>query len=875
MDIGAIITGGHLIVLANICSGHDTSDMNITAVLDALRLDHDFVDNVSAWERLPARPARFSDTPPALDERLVRLLQKVGKVPLFSHQVQAIELALGGQHVVIATGTASGKSLAYHLTTLQLLLQTPDATALYLFPTKALAQDQLAALGELEAAIESAEPVPALIYDGDTPQGQRARIRREGRIILSNPDMLHVAMLPYHTQWAAFFSNLQLVVLDELHIYRGIFGSHMANVLRRLRRICRFYGSNPTFICTSATIANPSELAEHMLEAPVALVNEDGSPSGEKHIILYNPPLVNKRMGVRRSYTLESASLSGRLLAGGVQAIIFARSRLTTEVLLGYVRDMLKSMGRENVVVRGYRGGYLPTERRDIESGLRRGEVQAVVATNALELGIDIGTLGAAVLAGYPGTIASTWQQLGRAGRRSESSVGIIVASAAALDQYLANHPRYLFEHSPEQALIDPDNLAILVNHLRCAVFELPFQRGEGFGRIENVEQILSVLAEEGEIHTSETGFRWIAGAYPAAALSLRTSGLNPIIIQDISGDRPIVIGELDRESAPFLVYEGAVYIHEGASYLIEALDWQNGIASARPAEVDYYTSASTNTSIDVREEQDSQLVGDCVKAHGRVLVTAQTSNYKIVKRYTHETLGYGQIALPSQEFETTAYWLSLTPDLTTQLEDAQVLLRPNDYGPNWQEQRNKVRERDHFRCTRCQAPEQPGRQHDVHHLRPFRDFGYIPGVNQAYLEANQIDNLTTLCQSCHRAVESAHGARSALSGLGSVMRNVAALVLMCSPGDIGVSAEHRSTHTQTPTLTIFDQAPGGLGFSLRLYEMHTELVRRALELVRDCPCEEGCPACVGPVGEVSADTKELTVTLLEAINRGWDDLAD
>jgi DEAD/DEAH box helicase domain-containing protein len=549
-----------------------------------------------------------------------------------------------------------------------------------------------------------------------------------------------------------------------------------------------------------------------------------------------------------------------------MQTIVFARARLTTEILLGYVRDTLAASQPRAGLVRGYRGGYLPLERRDIEKGLRDGQIRGVVATNALELGIDIGSLSAAILAGYPGTIASTWQQIGRAGRRIETSVGVLVASSAPLDQYIMAHPRYLFEHSPEHALINPDNLAILVNHLRCAVFELPFQPGEAFGEFKDAADVLSLLAEEGQVHASDSGYRWVAGNYPAASISLRTSGSSTIVIQDQSGAEPRVIGEVDRESAPIMVYDGAVYLHEGTQYLIEHLDWENGLAQARRADVDYYTSASSGTDIQVEEEFETAVAGDCVKTHGRVQVTVQASSYRMVRRYTHETLGYGQIDLPAQQFETTAYWLSLTPDLTSQLEEASILLRPNNYGPNWQEQRNKARARDGYRCTRCGAPEKDERQHDIHHLRPFRDFGYAPGLNEAYQEANELNNLTTLCHNCHREVEAATGTRSALSGLGNILRNLAAFMLMCSPNDIGLTAEHRSPYTHTPTITLYDQAPGGLGFSARLYELHDQLLSRALELVTDCPCSDGCPACVGPLGEVGGDTKSLTTALLKAM---------
>lgn len=841
--------------------------MDLATLLDQLRLDPRFMENVAAWERIPARPARYAEFPAGLDERLIAMLRRVGTAPLYTHQAQAIEAALAGENVVLVTGTASGKSLAYHLPALQNALHDPQATALYLFPTKALAQDQATTLAGLIEALDPGVPIPLHTYDGDTPQGQRTRIRREGGVIISNPDMLHVGVLPYHSRWASFFANLRLVVLDELHTYRGVFGSHMANVIRRLRRICAFHGSDPVFICASATIANPQELAERLIEAPVTLIDSDGAPQGEKHIVLYNPPTVDPKLGIRRSYTLETRRIAGRFFAAGTQTIVFARARLTTEVLLGYLRDEVAEMGFDPETVRGYRGGYLPLERRAIEAGLRDGSVQGVVATNALELGVDIGALGAAILAGYPGTIASTWQQFGRAGRRADVSAGLLVASGAPLDQFIAQHPAYLFEQPPEHALIDPDNLVILVNHLRCAAYELPFRRGEPFGEFADAEAVLDVLAEDGELHASGGAYRWVSDAYPAAEFGLRTSSLDVVVIQDHSDAEPVVIGEVDRPSAPNLVHQGAVYMHEGAQYLIEDLDWEQGLAIARRAEVDYYTDASSSTHLAVNEEQETAVVGDCVKAHGRVTVTSQVTGYRAIKRYTHETLGFGRVDLPPQQFETAAMWFYLTPDLTARLEAEHVLLRPNDYGPNWPAQRDAARARDGYRCTQCSAPERPDRQHDVHHVRPFREFGYIPGENENYLAANVLDNLVTLCPSCHQLAEANRRQRSALGGAASALRNVATLLLMCSPNDIGVLAEMRSTETRAPTITVYDAAPGGLGLSLRLYDLYDELIAATLELVRDCPCEEGCPACVGPVGEIEADTKAATVALLAALH--------
>ncbi len=834
------------------------------AVLDRLRQDTGFVSNVTAWERLPARPAREADFPSGLDSALAVMLRRVGIERLYTHQAQAVVAALAGQNAVVVTPTASGKTLCYNLPTLQTCLRDPSARALYLFPTKALAQDQAAVLHTLIETLD--EPIGVHVYDGDTPSHQRQNIRQQNGIIISNPDMLHRGILPHHTRWAAFFENLRFVVIDELHAYRGVFGSHMANVMRRLRRICQFYGTSPVFLCASATIANPRELAEKLTEAPVTLIDDNGAPQGEKHFLIYNPPFIPSTPGIRRSYTLESRRVAGSFLADDVQTMIFARTRLNTELLLGYIRDEVASMGHDPAAIRGYRGGYLPHERRAIEHGLRTGEVRGVVATNALELGVDIGQLDAVIIAGYPGTIASTWQQAGRAGRRAGVSAAVLVASGAPIDQYIAQHPRYLFEHNVEQARINPDNLVILLNHVRCAAFELPFKPGEAFGTFGDVTELLDFLEEEGSLHLSTGNYRWVAPQPPAESINLRTGTSDTIAIQDVSGAEPVVIGEIDRQTAPLMVHEGAIYSHEGRQFVIEALDWANGIASARQTSVDYYTDASASSTVTVLEEDESDVIGDVVKARGLVEVTWQATGYRTIKRYTHETLGQGLISLPEQRFETTAYWLYLTPDLVASLVEEGIVLGPNNYGPNWEAQRNAARARDGYRCRRCNAPEKPDMQHHVHHLTPFRSFGYVPGRNTNYRLANQLENLITLCPTCHAAVEMTQRTVSALAGLGNVLRSLATLYLMCEPGDLGLVVEQKSAYTQAPTITLYDNLPAGLGFSDSLYELHDELLQAAHDLIRDCQCANGCPACVGPIGEVDSDTKALTLRLIEGM---------
>ena len=857
--------------------------MSLSGVLADFRQDPAFMRCVTAWERIPARSAHVAPWPAALDPRLIATARERGIKQPYTHQVQAIEAALAGQHVVLSTSTASGKTLAYNLPILHTLLNDADTCALYLFPTKALAHDQIANL-KLQAASCKAQ-VAVRPYDGDTPSSQRPAIRREARLLITNPDMLHIGILPHHTRWARFFGNLRYVVLDELHTYRGIFGGHVANVLRRLRRVCRFYGSDPCFICTSATIANPRELAERLIEAPVTLVDDDGSPQGDKHFILYNPPLVDRQLGIRRSSTLAAKEIAIHFLHAGVQTITFARARLTTELLLGYLRDAVAAEGRDPQAIQGYRGGYLSSERRTIERGLREGRVRGVVATNALELGIDIGQLSACVMTGYPGTIASAWQQAGRAGRRVGTSVAVLVASALPLDQYLISHPRYFFGQPVERALLDPDNLAVLTNHLACAAFELPFETGERFGSVDDADALLDVLSEEGVLHRSNGRYTWIGEGYPAGRLSLRTGIPDNVVIQEMSdsvpsewpfqkvNSAPRVIGQMDRPSAPVLLHAGAVYLHGGATYVVESLNWEDGLACVRAAELDYYTRASSTTDVRVLEEylpshgaEGTEKQGNAARGYGEVLVTTRATGYRKIKRYTHETLAWAPIDLPEQELRTIGYWLTLSEEITARLQKAGVLPPPTDYGPDWPAQRGAARARDGYVCRQCGAPEREGRQHDVHHITPFRAFGYVPGVNNFYRLANRLENLITLCAACHRRAERTRGARGPLSGLAYLLRNLAPLHLMCDPGDLGSAVQSRAPETGLPTITLYDCAPGGAGLSARIYELHDELLLAALDVARRCPCADGCPGCVGPTGDVGTGAKALTRQLLETI---------
>ncbi len=834
--------------------------MTLEQLLAKLRYDPSFMANVTAWQIFPAREGSYAPFPEGVDGRLVAALQRRGITRLYSHQAEALEAVWRGENVVIVTPTASGKTLCYNLPVLNRLLQDPLARALYLFPTKALSQDQLAELHELIGATGAS--LRTFTYDGDTPGEVRRRVREAGHIVVTNPDMLHTGILPHHTKWVSLFENLRYVVIDEIHTYRGVFGSHVTNVLRRLKRLCEFYGSKPQFICCSATIANPQQLAERLIEAPVTLVHLNGAPAGEKHFILYNPPVINRELGIRRSAVLEARRIAGMFIASDVQTIVFARSRLLTEVLLTYLRDFAVSQGKPPESVRGYRGGYLPLQRREIERGLREGTVRAVVATNALELGIDIGQLSACVMTGYPGTIASALQQAGRAGRKQDLSVAVMVASSSALDQYVVLHPQYFFGRTPEEALINPDNLLIAASHVRCAAFELPFQEGEEFGRFNGLVQLLEFLEREGVLHRSGQAWYWMSEEYPANEISLRTTVASNFVVVDTTAE-PRVIGEVDAFSAPMLIHEGAIYIHEAQQYHVDRLDWQEKKAYVHAVEVDYYTDADLAVNVRVIDVFAQGDRGRTRAGHGEVLVSAVATVYKKIKLYTHENVGYGEIHLPEQEMHTAAFWFSLPEETIQGLVQAELWQLPvRDYGPGWKEQRRKARERDGFRCRQCGAPEGPGREHDVHHIRPLREFLQLHGEDGRAL-ANDLDNLITLCRCCHLQVEMGQAMQGALTGVANLVRSVAPLFLMCDPRDLGVFAEVRSPFTRLPTVYVYDAVPGGMGLSARLYELQGPVLQAALEQVESCPCDHGCPPCVGPVTELDSAAKENTLALL------------
>ena len=778
-------------------------DPALTLVLD--RLTGGVVerpDSPDAWvtavRRLPAREAQFGGDIAGIDHRLRDVLHERGIQAFYTHQAAAIEHALGRRNVVITTPTASGKTLCYNAPVLSTVLRDPSTRALYLFPTKALAQDQLAELHALSDQLSrrSDLEIGVFTYDGDTPQDARRAIRGRAHIVLSNPDMIHSGILPHHPRWAKLFENLQFVIIDELHAYRGVFGSHLTNVLRRLRRICRHYGSNPTFICSSATIANPRELAEALVEEPFELVSESGAPRGEKWFLFVNPPVVNQQLGIRRSYLAETRRLAAEFLKRRLQVIVFAQSRLSTEILTTYLKDDFEGPPGTRDQIRGYRGGYLPQRRREIEKGLREGSVRAVVSTNALELGIDIGALDACVMAGYPGTIAATWQRAGRAGRRSGRSAAVLVASSAPLDQFVVRNPSYFFDAAPEHALINPDNLHILVDHVKCAAFELPFTTSEQYGR-HDVQEVLGVLQESGFIHRAdgEDGgegiWQWTNESYPADAVSLRSISSDNFVVVDTT-DGSDVIGETSFTSGPATLHEKAIYLLEGVLYQVERLDFEGRKAYVRRIDCDYYTDAITYTKVTVLDT----FATEAQRSHGEVHVASRVVGFKKIKFYTNENVGSGELDLPEQQMHTTAYWLT------------------------------------------------------------------IPATVMAALPFASDDR------------------RDGVVGLSCAMRQVAQLLLMCDRQDIGISIGSGNegdspdlprtgepvTLSDEPRIFIYDNYPGGIGFSEPLYAMDDELRRRTRDLIAGCECQNGCPTCVGPIGNTGPMAKTVALRILDLV---------
>ncbi|MDO5506038.1 MAG: DEAD/DEAH box helicase [Pseudoxanthomonas suwonensis] len=753
----------------------------------ATRLSHRHADRITGRFTIPAQPARHAAFPEALPDALCRALHARGITQLYSHQRAAWDAVERGEDVVVVTPTASGKSLCYTLPVVARAMRE-RGKALYLFPTKALAQDQVAELIELSKAGDLG--IRAATFDGDTPGDQRQAIRLNGDIVVSNPDMLHQGILPHHTKWAQFFEQLQVVVIDEIHSYRGVFGSHLANVIRRLKRICAFYGSTPQFILCSATIGNPREHAQALLDGTVTAITESGAPSGEKHVLLWNPPVVNPDLGLRASARSQSNRIARMAIKAGLKTLVFAQSRTMVEVLTKYLKDVFDSDPRNPARIRAYRGGYLPTQRREAERAMRAGHIDGIVSTSALELGVDIGALDVVLLNGYPGSIAACWQRFGRAGRRQQAALGVLVASSDPLDQYIVQHPEFFGEAPPEHARIAPDQPVILLDHIRCAAFELPFVEGDGFGPVDPAVY-LQLLAEDGVLHAEGGRWEWIADSYPANAVSLRSVADGNFVVVDRSDGRQTIIAEVDFSSAPLMLYEGAIHMVQSTPYQVERLDWEGRKAFVTRTHVDYYTDAIDYTRLKVLESFARCVAGTGFADHGEVHVVRRVAGYKKIRYYTHENIGYGPVNLPDQEMHTSAAWWQLP----------QAVL-------------------DGLFASRQDA---------------------LDGFLGAACALHVVARIAVMADAAdlQKAVGSGDGAWSA-----SADRSGRGQLRATEGGELSPAA----LDVFTPTIYLYDNYPGGVGLSEPLWKRQGELLTRAIELVRGCACRAGCPTCVGPV---------------------------
>ncbi len=755
-------------------------------------------------QEIPPRRAVYGKIDPLLSEDLQQALASRGIGRLYTHQADALKAARKNENLIVVTGTASGKTLCYLLPVLECLEQDPGATSLMLFPTKALAQDQLKGLGALQASGGGQLAFTAGAYDGDTPPRLRSKLREEASVILTNPDMLHSGILPNHARWARFFSSLRYIVCDEIHVYRGIFGSNVANVMRRLQRICRHYGADPRFICSSATIANPQELAEGLTGCKFTLVERDGSPRGRKHFALWNPRVISETTMDRRSSNLEARDLFLSCLRDGFQGITFVRARQVAEVLLRYCQEILsKDGGALSSRVRAYRGGYLPEERREIEQSLFNGDLLGVISTNALELGIDVGTLDVALMVGYPGTVASTWQQAGRAGRTDSDSLAVLIAHNTPIDQYMMRHPEYFFSQSPENAVIDADNPHILLGHLRSAAYELPIgpRDDDRFG--EYAPAILQILEDHNEVRQIKGRWYYSKSGYPAADISLRNASESVYVIVDTgrsdfsnvlhtdeivqngqahatrvnnmgrlpggggkTGTRAAlekgyrIIGTLDEAGAFSQLYPQAIYMHEAVTYFVDHLDLNERVAYVHPVNLDYYTQSIADSRIRVQDTEKEEQWRVSETGFGSLAVSERVYLFKKIRFGSRESIGFGPIDLPVMTLETEGLWLTLPASAIAEV---------------------------------------------VRH-------GRVPAEG--------------------------------LWGIANVLSDVTTIHAMCDVMDIGTTVDSRGTGV--PSVFVYDKYPGGLGFSQKAFNLIEELMQGACDLITECPCEAGCPSCVG-----------------------------
>jgi len=822
----------------------------------------DLSQNVTCSWIKDAQEALFSGYPANLDSNLSKMIKKLYPRGLFLHQNEAIQALFDGKNVLITTGTSSGKSLCYQVPILNSAISDHFSTALLLFPTKALAEDQLKKLTELfDSLIGSGSlDLPIATYDGDTPQGRRIAIRNNGRILLTNPDMLHIGILPHHTHWERFLKNLKFIVIDEIHTYRGVFGSHFANVLRRFKRILNFYNSHPNYILTSATVSNAAEFAEKLTGEQFELIDHDTSYQESRRYFFVNPPVVDESLGLRKGLVDQTLEIASFAFFYQVQSILFSRTRKTVEITLKRLRE---TFGRSENKIHGYRSGYLPRERRSIEEGLRLGEIRSVVSTSALEMGIDMGKVDLTILMGYPGTISSFYQQSGRAGRRDRNSLSILIASASPMDQYVIRHCGFVSQGNPEHALIDPNNPLILLEHLKCAAFELPFAPKEAYGDLTRSElsDYLNALVTLKHLVERNQNYYWIAEDYPSAGISLRNFSGNPISLRLRNGVNSQLIGDVDFQSALRMAHPGAVYMHDGNQYHVDDLDLDNHVAWLSPHNEPYFTEHRSDTKISVEQIINEEEKASFCKSFGDIAVTESIKGFKRVDWNTLMTLGVFDLeGLPENILHTKGVWLTIPENVVEALKNANKWQsEKNEYGSQWKEIRLSIIRRDDHHCQVC-GIQQPEAQLHVHHKIPYRTF-VDPII------ANHPANLVTLCPACHRRAEQNVRVRTGLSGIAYLVASLVPLTLMCDQRDIGSFSESDSKIAEgRPVIAVYDQFPGGIGLSAKLYERIEDVLKQSLEVINQCGCEDGCPSCVGPAGENGMGGKYYSKEILDSL---------
>ncbi len=822
-----------------------------------LESNPDFVSCIAYWGQRPGIGGASLPVD-ALHQRTASALHALGIEKLYTHQQEAIAAIKSGKNIVITTGTSSGKSLCYQLPILENAIEHGESTALLLFPTKALTYDQLHAIRVLEEKIAPGLAISA-VYDGDTPHAERQAIRKKARALLTNPDMLNVAFLPYHTNWAAFFQNLKFIVIDELHHYRGVFGSHFCNILRRLQRICQFYGAFPQFIMTSATIGNPRELAERIIEKPVTVIDQDTTPRAEADTVLYNPPLLSPELGIREGLLTSVTKLGTYLLERDIQTLVFCRSRRFVELVVRELRTRAPGFASQ---VRGYRSGYLKNERREIERGLKERSLLLVAATNALELGVDIGGVDAVLIAGYPGSVSSVKQMSGRAGRQKTRSLSILIASMSPLDQYFTRFPDALFGKPIENALIDPNNPLVLLPHLRAAAFEYPFELNSPYGTLspQDMEIYLNFLCEQNYLQRRQNKYFYLSDAFPASEFSIRNTAASNIVLQAEIEERQITIGEVDFNSGLWMCHPGAIYLHDGNEYHVDSLDLERNIANLSVFRGSYHTEPIKAEEVDVEEVHLQKEEALYTLKYGNLAITSSVTGYKKLDNNTGEVLGIESLALPPTVLNTTGFWVALNSKCVETLKSENKWFgQSNEYGPEWKKIRALVLARDQQTCQSCGKREGLIPFH-VHHKVPFKAFASLA-------QANALDNLVTLCPDCHRLAEVNVKIRSCLSGLRYCIANLSPLLVLCDPEDIGsLSDPQAQFENLAPVVLVHDIVPGGIGLSESLYERFDLLLDKCYQLVSTCPCESGCPSCVGPDFENGMGGKSETLYLLSLL---------